>query len=805
MTASVGSLSQRAPRAESERSVLEPEEGWLSILLLLAMVLSTVWSIDQAQWVEGTSMLFPIALAGIAVGMALGRSALRGWIALALGLLLGGVLCFIVVGQLLPPPSEMPGLFFTTIADTLRWFAQPSGVPPLVGAFQQLALNTAEFGERIGLWSQMGMAGRSSNDNAIFLLFIAYVAWLQGLIGAWGLFRLHDVVVAALPTGIALTTNAAYTGRAQAPFAIFIITLLLLAVSLNLATLQKRWARFSVDYPSNLLFDVTVSSFVIICLLAIFAFFGPRLGDNPVSNAFWASMGEQWSEIENASTRLFSGVNSPAGAAGGAGRDRLVLSGPVRLTQRVVMQVQSEEPYYWRGATYDVWTGHDWLTSDKIPLTRSEKQPVLPPRFALRKRTRVAFEISQSRSDLLYAPDEPVQLSIPYKVVTRGNDPATGDYASLRAKRPAIPALKYTVEAMTSIASVEELRNAPVDVPEWAKRYTQLPDVPQRVRDLSNTLTRGRRTTYDRAVAIEQFLRKYPYTLDVKAPPPDRDAVEYFLFDLKQGYCDYFASAMVVLLRTQGIPARLATGYVAGKFDNNTRKFIVTEEEAHSWPEVFFPNYGWMAFEPSGYRPPIVRPDESIASAFGDSIDCYEYGECEDMYGDLSDLIGLLPGEGEGGVPIIGVYQPGAAAWRRYGLSVLALLVLAGFGYLFVTSLRSGRRTGRELVQSTYRQMTAYGALFGMRAKPSETPLEYARALSTGITRTLEQDGAVSTLRLREFVGPPNGTAETIAATYVRTMYGNREPSSEERDRVVEGWKELRWKMPLLLLRDRRN
>jgi transglutaminase-like putative cysteine protease len=282
--------------------------------------------------------------------------------------------------------------------------------------------------------------------------------------------------------------------------------------------------------------------------------------------------------------------------------------------------------------------------------------------------------------------------------------------------------------------------------------------------------------------------------------------VDYFLFDLKQGYCDYFATSMVVLLRAQGIPARLATGYVAGKFDNNTHKFVVTEEEAHSWPEVYFPNYGWQAFEPSGYRPPIVRPEESVAPAAGDSTDCYDYDDssCADM-GDLGDLAALLPGDQSSG-PIIGVPQQSQVIdWRRVVLPLLGLLAVGAGAYWFVTTIGSRQRSAREEVQRTYRQMTQYGALFGMRRKPHETPLEYASGLSTGLRRTLEQDGAVKTLRLRELVGTPNGAAQVIARSYVRAQYGQREPSELERDEVRESWRELRRQMPLLLLRDRRN
>jgi len=139
---------------------------------------------------------------------------------------------------------------------------------------------------------------------------------------------------------------------------------------------------------------------------------------------------------------------------------------------------------------------------------------------------------------------------------------------------------------------------------------------------------------------VETFLRRFKYTLDVKAPPPDRDAVDFFLFDLKEGYSDYFASAMVVMLRLQGIPARLAMGYVSGKFDNTTRKFVVTEEEAHSWPEVYFPNFGWVPFEPSSYRPPIVRSeDPTVAQGFDDSF-CYDEFDsgCEEFFGEFDPL-----------------------------------------------------------------------------------------------------------------------------------------------------------------------
>ncbi|HNG20294.1 MAG TPA: transglutaminase-like domain-containing protein, partial [Candidatus Obscuribacter sp.] len=85
----------------------------------------------------------------------------------------------------------------------------------------------------------------------------------------------------------------------------------------------------------------------------------------------------------------------------------------------------------------------------------------------------------------------------------------------------------------------------------------------------------------------------------ITAPPPDKDPLEYFLFEIKEGYCDYYASAMATMLRSVGIPARTASGYAEGTFDEESKVFFVTAADAHTWVEVYFPEYGWVEFEPT--------------------------------------------------------------------------------------------------------------------------------------------------------------------------------------------------------------
>ena len=155
-----------------------------------------------------------------------------------------------------------------------------------------------------------------------------------------------------------------------------------------------------------------------------------------------------------------------------------------------------------------------------------------------------------------------------------------------------------------------ELRQSAQNYPAWiSQTYLQLPEsLPERVIELANGLVMGATNPYDRVRLIESYLRQIPYSLDVPEPPKDQDVVDYYLFDLKKGYCDYSASALVVLARAAGIPARLVMGYAQGAYDPNNHVYVVTGADAHSWPEVYFAGLGWVEFEPTAAQPEIRAP-----------------------------------------------------------------------------------------------------------------------------------------------------------------------------------------------------
>ena len=193
------------------------------------------------------------------------------------------------------------------------------------------------------------------------------------------------------------------------------------------------------------------------------------------------------------------------------------------------------------------------------------------------------------------------------KVTLARAGPVAPDVVSWRSLEPLGGGDSYSMRSLVSRASYQDLRGAGTDYAGFVTdHYLALPaSLPDRVRELSRVVTQGARTPLDKAMSIQDFLRsdRFTYSVDVEKPPRDADGVDYFLFETMTGYCDYFASAMVVMLRAVGVPARLAAGYGPGEETDATGLREVRSTDAHSWPQVYFPGHGWIDFEPTPIWP----------------------------------------------------------------------------------------------------------------------------------------------------------------------------------------------------------
>jgi hypothetical protein len=192
----------------------------------------------------------------------------------------------------------------------------------------------------------------------------------------------------------------------------------------------------------------------------------------------------------------------------------------------------------------------------------------------------------------------------------------------------------YRVRSHISNPTVVQLRQSGDNYPDWVKqRYLQMPvKISTQIAELAKSITKNLDNPYDKADAITRWLRNnIDYKESLPPPPPNVDPIEWFLFTYKQGYCNYYATAEVLMLRSVGIPARIAVGYAEGAYDSQTDLYTVRQKDSHAWPEVFFNGVGWVEFEPTVSQParllasggayePTPTPPSSIGGGAGGPI-----------------------------------------------------------------------------------------------------------------------------------------------------------------------------------------
>ena len=186
---------------------------------------------------------------------------------------------------------------------------------------------------------------------------------------------------------------------------------------------------------------------------------------------------------------------------------------------------------------------------------------------------------------------------------------------------PEHPIGRYEATSDIAQPSPGELRTASYDYPpEVLLNYLQLPRLDSRVVALAKQITASADNNYDKAAAVERYLRtNFGYTLQLPRTVP-RDPVANFLFERKQGHCEYFASSMAIMLRTLGIPSRVVNGFRTGEFNDLTSQYLVRASNAHSWVEAYFPGYGWISFDPTPAAPMQMHTGWSRSMLYLDAL-----------------------------------------------------------------------------------------------------------------------------------------------------------------------------------------
>ncbi|MFN2271071.1 MAG: transglutaminase-like domain-containing protein [Anaerolineae bacterium] len=775
--------------------LLQWASRFLGLYNLLALGLLIIIVINVAAGIVGTVkgldalFLIVVALLGMLVGWGLASTSLSAWKANALFFVFGFVVLFLRVGRLgrnfVALAQALIALFARAFLwlvllvilrepphFTLPWMPVPTALAGLWNDASVLML-------RVYTWLQSVIAGESAFDPVAATLVWGLGLWLVAAWAAWMLRRHARPLLAIAPAGVLLLATLSYNwGNTLGILVLLGVALLLFALTAY-SVRQRRWVATGIDFP-DLGSETIVSVIFVSSLIVILAAVAPAISFQGIVE-FIGDLGSAPAPLEDGDLGDAPPQIIPPSQmekshfedlrGGGLPRSHLLGSGP-ELSEQLVMvistgqfapgmpeQIMPSVPrHYWRSISYDVYTGRGWKTGASETVDYQASEALTVTTFTAQREMRQDVRIVGDVNGLLHAAGTLLSVDHDYTVAWRSPEDMFG--ATLEST-------SYQAISLVSGATEEELRTAGSDYPAWVRdRYLPLPDtVSDRVLGLARDLTATEPTPYDRAVAIETYLREYPYNLDVPLPPTDvSDVADYFLFELREGYCDYYATSMVVLARAAGLPARLTLGYASGTYDPYNAVYRVTEADAHAWVEVYFPGYGWIDFEPTGGLPSIQRASEA--------------DEAPD-----------LPG-GEATPESTGVDWEEVGRFARSLWWVLpVLLLLPGPLWLALDGWRLRRLEPSAAVAVLYGRLRHHGRRLAVPMRAGDTPYEFAESFAGW------SEGLAQKKRWGAMLADAVSEVHRLVDLYVEVAYTAHAVGSLERWHALESWRKLGWRL----------
>lgn len=500
------------------------------------------------------------------------------------------------------------------------------GLPALAA---DAAADWSRLGARFAFWWAGVETGTAIQDNLVFLAVASSVVWLFSAMSAMFARAFRNGLAAAAPLLWLLGIILLYSREGRILFVFGLGLAVLLHLLIDHETLLSHWREQGLDYSPGLFVDRLMLAAGAALLILTVAAVVPNLYIQPLVNRYYAEVRPVYETLEDTADRLFPGAKGTSrlaggGLAGGMPNEFLLRAGP-ELSDTVVMRVRTndaaavEYPYdaapppghYMRGGTLAVYDGRGWRNPQSTERVDVEANTQFDSLGDVGRKEVVQQIALSFTTRVLYTAPEPAEISADFRIEYR----TPGDTVALWGRDKS-----YTVVSLVPAVSEESLNAAASwdddnPLPESLAIHLALPDtVTDRTVALARSLVEGQPTMYDQAHAIEAHLRTYEYDLTVPAPPAGTvDVSDYFLFDLERGYCDYYATAFVALARIAGLPARFATGFAPGQWNPEDGIWTITEAEAHSWPEVYFPEYGWIAFEPTAGRPELTRVGTTLS------------------------------------------------------------------------------------------------------------------------------------------------------------------------------------------------
>lgn len=694
--------------------ILRPREGWAALALLIVMVLSLAWSVGGAAWLataeRGTLLdfLVPVGVFGVACGALLGVTGLSVVYTLPIGALVGGGIVLWTVG----------GEYFTRLGQVERLFA---------------------LRDELASWILVMLRTGYPLELSPWAIGMGILMWTTAFIAGYTVYRHHRVLDAILLIGAFLIANmSAIITDLFVWLLIYVIAAMLLWLRTSLMTRQEGWQRRRVNenaevptsfVRSGLIFTAgTISLAWILTTVAVAA---------PLTQA-WRGLDGIWGGVQDQFESVFGGLTNPQSRLSGSSfGSSFTVDGSFVSNNRAALEVAANRGLYLRAVTYDVYTGRGWERSEGAKrdvaagdLLFTQGTPERPENGQAFEPETITIAFRQSLGRTVFTAGYPVRVFLPTRVHETANAPVLG---GLEAPNAFAADESYELVVAISDATEAELRDAGTEYPEVVSNlFLDDGRVTPGVADLAAMITDGAETPYDQAKVLADYLSgddSFTYSPQAPVPRAENDLVDFFLLDPDHGrigYCEYYASAMVMMARSLGIPARLATGFAPGE-RTEEGLYLVREANAHAWAELYFPGYGWQIFEatktidPQFVRrsgeavPPRVTPPNGV-----DTLEALE-ANVDRTQGRAIPSTQPAPGS------ILPGQDAAADPTREGNLLIFVALALLALGVIWF-QVRRVQRGWRGLPpgERSWRRLALAAGRAGVAQRPAETIYEYA-------------------------------------------------------------------------------
>jgi len=761
------------PAHEDEHELpLAPREGWLTLVALVVMIGAIAVAMDDAAWAglapgghETQTKFLPVAaLLSVLLGAWLAKRPWRPMVVHLMSALAGGLfLLYAISGSI-------------------------SRATTLIGRLHDLNVSVSTFVQ------QVFVEDIRSTETSVFLLILGAMIWGAGHFAAFNVFRRHQAAPAIVLSGLIILINASLSLHEEyIHLVVFVLAAMLLVMRLNLFEQMGEWRSRGMRELGDISGSFLRNGAVMVALAVVAAIvLAANASSAPLSRA-WSNFDDQIVDIGSSVNRWLGGVSGPARGPNVLFTATQTIRDFWQSSSQLVFtaSVSDGQGRRWRGATYDSFNGNQWQQLDGQTALVNTGDDLLAGTVEDALQGADLNTISATVTpanfggDVFVAPQTAVNVDQPAKVVTNG---AGGPFADGKLSGGIQEGIPYTVESEVrsttgkSALTASELAVSGTKYPDWVSRYLDIrpgsvgPLVQQTAKSIYNALPANKRDPYHIAEAVQDFLFSkggFTYVTDVRGLCDTSQKVECFL-TIKKGYCEYFASAMVMMLRELAVPARYVVGYLPGQ-EQPDHSWVVEQSASHAWVEVYFNDHGWVEFDPTpgnqvngqspthlAEGPPIVTSGSpklaSPAPATSDPV-------CLGDRFSRACLDQQLP--------------PAATTPPPGGGPNLGLMIALGFLALLAIALVSGvalfRRVPSSEPELAFSGISRLAARLGYGPRPSQTAYEFADRLGELVPVAAGDVHLIATAKVEATYGrrrPEDGTLSMIAAAYRRARVG---------------------------------